>query len=92
MVDIILAVSERDPCGDYAIKELELEKLRNRFENLLSEREKVYLTFRFGIVDEIERNLTETARYFHIRNSKARKIEMEALKKLREGMLDSLII
>ena len=50
------------------------------------------LTFRFGIVDEIERNLTETARYFHIRSSKARKIEMAALKKLREGMLDSLII
>lgn len=92
VVDIILAVSERDPCGNYAIKELELEKLRNRFENLLSEREKVYLTFRFGIVDEIERNLTETARYFHIRSSKARKIEMAALKKLREGMLDSLII
>ena len=52
----------------------------------LSERERCYVLYRYGFLDSEEHTLTETAKHFHLSESRARGIEETALTHLRESM------
>lgn len=46
---------------------------------MIEAREKRYLRYRFGFEDDIEHPLTETAKRFHLSESRAKKTEAQAL-------------
>lgn len=52
----------------------------------LTERERTYLQYRFGTDGETEHSREETAQHFRLSTNRAKRIEEDALKKLR-GML-----
>lgn len=47
--------------------------------NMIEPREEYYLRYRFGFDDDIEHPLTETAKHFHLSESRARSTEALAL-------------
>ena len=53
----------------------------------LPDRENVYVQYRFGFGDGKGHPLTETARYFHLTESRAKSVEHSALKLLRHELL-----
>ena len=53
----------------------------------LPDRENVYVQYRFGFTDGKGHPLTETARYFHLTESRAKSVERSALKLLRHELL-----
>ena len=53
----------------------------------LPDRENVYVQYRFGFGDGKGHPLTETARYFHLTESRAKSVERSALKLLRHELL-----
>lgn len=46
---------------------------------MIENREEQYLRYRFGFEDDVEHPTTETAKHFHLSNSRAKKIEKLAL-------------
>ena len=52
----------------------------------LPERERSYVLYRYGFLDSEEHTLTETARHFHLSESRAKGIEENALARLRAAM------
>ena len=46
---------------------------------MIEDREEQYLRYRFGFDDDVEHPLTETAKHFHLSESRARKTEVQAL-------------
>lgn len=46
---------------------------------MIENREEQYLRYRFGFEDDMEHPTTETAKHFHLSNSRAKKIEKQAL-------------
>ena len=62
----------------------ERETLRELYEGLgqISEREQTYLLYRFGFTDDIEHTLIGTAIQFHLSESRAKKLEAEAMDNL----------
>lgn len=59
------------------------ETVRNAVENL-DERHRQYISFRFGLEDDIEHGKSETAEHFDISIKETTKIENEALKQMRK--------
>ena len=53
----------------------------------LPDRENVYVQYRFGFADGKDHPLTETARYFHLTESRTKSVEHSALKLLRHELL-----
>lgn len=78
--------------GSLTVLHVMLEKMRNRFKDLLSEREQRLLAYKFGITALECKTISETAAYFHLTEKYADAIEKEALKKLRKGMNDGKIV
>ena len=52
----------------------------------LPEREQCYVLYRYGFLDSEDHTLTETAKHFHLSESRARGIEETALMHLRDSM------
>ena len=46
---------------------------------MIEDREEQYLRYRYGFDDDVEHPLTETAKHFHLSESRARKTEVQAL-------------
>ena len=63
----------------------ERETLRELYEGLgqISEREQTYLLYRHGFADDIGHTLIGTAIHFHLSESRAKKLEDEAMDNLR---------
>ncbi|HIX29951.1 MAG TPA: sigma-70 family RNA polymerase sigma factor [Candidatus Blautia stercoravium] len=63
---------------------LDRETMRELYEGLgkLSEREQTYLLYRYGFTDETEHTLIGTAIHFNLRESRAKKLEEEAMDNL----------
>lgn len=64
---------------------IEKETLQELYEGLkkLSEREQVYLMYRYGFTDETAHTMIGTAIHFNLRESRAKKLEDEAMDNLR---------
>ena len=62
----------------------EKETLRELYEGLgqISEREQMYLLYRYGFTDDIGHTLIGTAIHFHLSESRAKKLEDEAMDNL----------
>ena len=62
----------------------ERETLRDLYEGLgqISEREQMYLLYRYGFTDDIGHTLIGTAIHFHLSESRAKKLEDEAMDNL----------
>ncbi len=52
----------------------------------LNAREQTYLLYRFGFTDDIEHPLIGTAVHFHLTESRAKRMEKEAIKHLRSQL------
>lgn len=67
---------------------LKAEVLRELYSgmNQLPERERCYVLYRYGFLDSEDHTLTETAKHFHLSESRARGIEETALTHLRDSM------
>jgi len=55
--------------------------------SVLSDREDVYVRYRFGFMDNEAHPLTESAQYFRLTVSRAKSLERSAFKQLRHEML-----
>ena len=60
--------------------------------NQLPERERCYVLYRYGFLDSEEHTLTETAKHFHLSESRARGIEEPALMHLRDSMPHTFLV
>ncbi|MCR4745515.1 MAG: sigma-70 family RNA polymerase sigma factor [Lachnospiraceae bacterium] len=95
-----LAISEKistdsewhDQTGNLAVLHIMLQKMGNRFKDLLSDREQRLLSYKFGLSALQCKTISETAAYFHLTEKYANAIEATALKKLRKGMNDGKLI
>ena len=95
-----IAISEKistdnewhDPTGNLAVLHVMLEKMRNRFKDLLSEREQRLLAYRFGFSVLECKTISETAAFFHLTEKYIAEIEANTLKKLKAGMNDGQIV
>ncbi len=75
------------PQEDRVIRYIRIEQLYEGFKKL-TPRQREYLRFRFGFDEEDrERSIKEAAEYFHIRLTRARKLEREALDHLRHYII-----
>ena len=63
---------------------IDRETMRELYEGLgkLSEREHTYLLYRYGFTDDTEHTLIGTAIHFSLRESRAKKLEEEAMDNL----------
>lgn len=63
---------------------IEQETLRELYEGLdgIGEREQAYLLYRYGFTDDMEHPLIGTAIYFNLSESRAKKIEEDAMDNL----------
>ncbi len=68
-----------------AIKAEVLRELYSGMNRLL-QRERSYVLYRYGFLDSEDHTLTETAKHFHLSESRARGIEETALTHLRDSM------
>ena len=70
------------------------EVLRELYSGIdqLPERERSYVLYRYGFLDSEEHTLTETARHFHLSESRARGIEETALTHLRDSMPNTFFV
>ncbi len=50
----------------------------------LGEREQEYISYRFGLEDDVIHTRKETAEYFHLKESRAKQIEKSAMKNIRK--------
>ena len=67
---------------------IKAEVLRELYSTMdqLPERERCYVLYRYGFLDSEDHSLTETAKHFHLSESRARGIEETALTHLRDSM------
>ena len=67
---------------------IKAEALRELYSgmNQLPQRERCYVLYRYGFLDSGDHTLTETAKHFHLTESRARGIEKTALAHLRDSM------
>lgn len=73
---------------------LKAEVLRELYSgmNQLPERERCYVLYRYGFLDSEDHTLTETAKHFHLSESRARGIEETALMHLRDSMPNAFFV
>ncbi len=73
---------------------IKVEVLRELYSgmNQLSERERCYVLYRYGFLDSEDHTLTETAKHFHLSESRARGIEETALAHLRGSMQHTFFV
>ena len=71
---------------------IEQEKVAELLEamNALPDRENVYVQYRFGFTDGAAHPLTETAQYFRLSESRAKRVERSALKLLKHELLTEI--
>ena len=74
-----------------AIKAEVLQELYSGM-NQLPERERCYVLYRYGFFDFEEHALSETAKHFHLSESRARGIEETALMHLRDSMPNAFFV
>ena len=67
------------------LKKETLEELGTALDQI-SDRDRIYLTYRFGLEDGEEHSLEDSAQYFHLKKNLGKRTEKEALKHLRETM------
>ena len=67
------------------IRQETITEVRNALEEI-SDRERAYLHYRYGFVDDMSHDQTETASYFHLSLSRARYTEKAALKNVRRAL------
>ena len=82
---------ESDPVGDEVVRRITVLKLLKRLE-LLSLREQMVISYRYGLKNGEYKTIPEAAAYFHLSERHLRKIEEGALKKLRKGMYDGKVV
>ena len=82
--DFIADSHEKNPEQIYLEKEQheEIHAALNRIDL----RERTYLWYRFGFEDDIEHPLTETAKHFHLSESRAKSTEQTALENVRSEL------
>lgn len=82
--DFIADSHQTNPEQIYLEKELheEIHAALNRIDL----RERTYLWYRFGFKDDIEHPLTETAKHFHLSESRAKSTEKTALENVRSEL------
>lgn len=81
--------------GNYPNRKIESDLIRDendlllyRALNELTDRQKEYVIYRFGFDEENqEHSIIETAEYFHLRETRAKKLEREILKSLRDRVI-----
>ncbi|MBP5732380.1 MAG: sigma-70 family RNA polymerase sigma factor [Lachnospiraceae bacterium] len=78
-------VSFHDRTGRDALMHVTLMKLKRRFDKLSRKQQRV-LWRRYGLGNLDAETVSETAKYFHLAKSSAKKIEAQALANLREMM------
>lgn len=71
---------------------IEQEKVAELLEAMdaLPDRENVYVQYRFGFTDGAAHPLTETAQYFRLSESRAKRVERSALKLLKHELLTEI--
>ncbi len=74
-----------------AIKAEVLRELYSGMNRLL-QRERSYVLYRYGFLDSEDHTLTETAKHFHLSESRARGIEETALTHLRDSMPNTFFV
>lgn len=74
-----------------AIKADVLRELYSAMDQL-PERERCYVLYRYGFLDSREHALSETAKHFHLSESRARGIEETALAHLRDSMPNTFFV
>jgi RNA polymerase primary sigma factor/RNA polymerase sporulation-specific sigma factor len=67
------------------IRQETITEVRNALEEI-SDRERAYLHYRYGFVDDMSHDQTETASYFHLSLSRARHTEKAALNNVRRAL------
>ena len=67
------------------IKKETIAEVRNALQ-MISDRERMYLRYRYGFVDDEEHSRKDTAYHFHLSQSRAKKLEEEALRNCRINM------
>lgn len=82
--DFIADSHEKNPEQIYLEKE-QHEEIHAAL-NHIDMRERTYLWYRFGFEDDIEHPLTETAKHFHLSESRARSTEKTALENVRSEL------
>ena len=60
--------------------------------NQLTERERCYVLYRYGFLDSEDHTLTETAKHFHLSESRARGIEESVLMHLRDSKPHTFLV
>ncbi len=80
-----------DPTGSLAVLHVMLEKMRNRLE-LLPERQRRVLAYRYGLGALAAQSISETAAFFHLSEKYLRLIEQQALDQMRTMMNDGKIV
>ena len=54
---------------------------------MISDREREYLFFRYGFIDDVEHDRTETAFHFHLSVSRAKSLEAAGLRHCKRQLL-----
>lgn len=67
------------------IKKETLAEVRNALQKV-SDRERMYLHYRYGFIDDVEHSRKNTAYHFHLSESRAKKLEEEALRSCRRNL------
>ncbi len=83
--NLMMLPSKTQPEQIY-IEQETMEELHEAMD-ALPDRENVYVQYRFGFGNSEDHPLTETARYFHLTESRAKSVERSALKLLRQELL-----
>lgn len=84
--DIILDEYSKTPEQLYIRKEAVLE-VRDALQKV-KPRDREYLHYRYGLIDDIQHDRKETAAHFHLSESRAKNTESKALKDVRKFFLE----
>ena len=84
-VDILINEYAASPEQLYIKKETILEVREVLW--MISEREREYLFFRYGFIDDVEHDRTETAFHFHLSVSRAKSLEAAGLRHCKRQLL-----
>jgi RNA polymerase primary sigma factor/RNA polymerase sporulation-specific sigma factor len=84
-VDILINEYAASPEQLYIKKETILEVREVLW--MISDREREYLFFRYGFIDDVEHDRTETAFHFHLSVSRAKSLEVAGLRHCKRQLL-----